>query len=178
MTSADLLRARAAVLARRADEPVSAAPTLDLIAFTAGGTPYAVESRYVVEVATMRQFTTIPCAPHHVLGVISLRGRLLAVVDLRRLYQLAPKALSSHDRALVLADGGMEFGVHADGILGHQAVPVAEIDPAGPPRPGPGARHLRGVAPGGLVVLDAPRLLHDPDLLVDHSAGDERTARE
>ncbi len=55
-----------------------------LLAFELDGAPYAVPVERVREIVRMRPVTKVPRFPEDVQGVISLRGEIIQVVDLRR----------------------------------------------------------------------------------------------
>src|SRR5687768_11763794 len=87
MTAEDerqILRRRARNLAT---PPQLAAPAtiVDVLGFTLGGAPYAVETRFLREVTRLADLTPVPGAPDLLLGLVSVRGEVVAVFDLRRL---------------------------------------------------------------------------------------------
>lgn len=56
-----------------------------LLSFRVGSRLYGVDETKVATVANWRQPTPLPHAPPAVMGVVSLQGRMLTVLDLRRL---------------------------------------------------------------------------------------------
>ena len=56
-----------------------------LLSFRVGSRLYGVDESKVATVANWRQPTPLPHAPPAVLGIVSLQGRMLTVLDLRRL---------------------------------------------------------------------------------------------
>ena len=74
--------ARAA--ADRGDESGASDDIQQLLAFDIDGTPYAVPVERVREIVRMRPVTPVPRVSDYVRGVISLRGEIIEVVDMRR----------------------------------------------------------------------------------------------
>jgi len=74
-------------LARGASRPADAAAEprelLHLIGFRLAGTTYAVRVESVREIVRMRPITPVPRVAAAVRGVISLRGEMVQVIDLR-----------------------------------------------------------------------------------------------
>ena len=66
---------------RRAGE---AGKRTEYLAFRLAGETYAVQIAHVAEILRPPPITEVPRAPRTVLGVISVRGNLVTVVDLRR----------------------------------------------------------------------------------------------
>ena len=56
-----------------------------LLSFRVGSRLFGVDESKVAMVASWRQPTPLPHAPPAVMGIVSLQGRMLTVLDLRRL---------------------------------------------------------------------------------------------
>src|SRR5213596_3225996 len=78
-----VLEERARLLAR-APEPASTEPTQDLLVLAVGAERYGIELRWVQEIQPLSGLTAVPGTPAFWAGVVSLRGRLHPVLDLRR----------------------------------------------------------------------------------------------
>ncbi len=156
--------------ARRLGRPVAprgAANDVDLLVFDLAREHYAFETRYVRDVFTLEELTPVPCTPPHVLGIVNLRGEIVAVIELKRLLGLPERGLTNATRAVVLREGAIEFGVVADAVVGVRAVPAAAILPAPATLAGINAEFLRGVTGEGLIVFDAARVIAHPAMIVD-----------
>jgi len=74
--------------------------------------------------------TAVPNTPHHVLGVISLRQRLLPLVSLRSLFGLIDEGMSEHHRIVVIAlPNGHQVGLVTDAVKEVLSVPMNQADP-------------------------------------------------
>lgn len=160
------LQQRAAHLAQAAVTEVQEA-TLELLVFELSDELYAVESKYVETVVPLRQLTPIPCTPAFVLGVMNVRGRIRSVLDLRRFFELPITGLSDRNSAVMLAEGGMEFCLLSDRIIGTVSLPESKMKT--PPANLEGIRvdYLLGVTAQHWAVLDGKKLLQDSRLLVN-----------
>src|ERR1700741_766074 len=67
----------------KSDEAVSE-NQLELLTFVIAGEQYAVDIERIVEIVTPRAVTRIPNADSSVVGIISLRGTIVTLVDVRR----------------------------------------------------------------------------------------------
>jgi len=140
---------------------------LEVLVFSLGQESYAVEARYVTEVCALRSLTPVPCTPAFIAGVMNLRGRILAILDLRKFFELPPRGLTQLNRIIVLGDGDNELGLLADAIVGVQQVPLASLQEGLPTLGGIRERFIRGVNANMLAVLDGARLLTDGNLKVN-----------
>jgi purine-binding chemotaxis protein CheW len=87
---------------RRAGE---AGRRIEYLSFVLAGETYAVQIAHVAEILRLPSITEVPRAPSTVLGVISVRGKLVTVVDLRRRFRLPETPFDRKTRVL-LADVG------------------------------------------------------------------------
>lgn len=161
-----ILKARAETLAQVPAPSDSPDKHIEVVEFTLAGEHYAVESHYVREVSPLDQFTVLPCTPEFVLGIVNVRGEILSVLDLKQFFELPDSGLTDLNKALVLQDQDMVFAILADVIDGVRNIPVEGIQSSMPTLAGVRAQYLRGVTAGRLVILDAGKLLTDPDIIV------------
>ena len=160
---------RAAALAQQ-PEPDSTGASLELVVFRVAGETYGVESAHVREVCALKDLTPVPCAPPFVVGIVNVRGQVLSVIDIKKLFDLPEQGITDLNRVVILQSERMTFGILADTVLGARRVPVDELQPSLPTLTGVREDHLKGVTEDRLVVLDAQKLLSDADIVVDEEA--------
>jgi purine-binding chemotaxis protein CheW len=138
---------------------------LDLLVFCLAGAQYAVEIGGVAEVMPLREFTPVPCTPPFVRGVVNHRGRILAVLDLGKLFQLAGQ-LNRQDSVFIAVEaGGHSFGILADMVVGTVQCAASDLSP--PPALPASRLFLKGVTVEMVAVLDLEALARDPRLIVN-----------
>lgn len=150
-------RAQAALAAPAAGPAAALAPTgnaeagtreLRLVSFTSAGQEYALPIEAVQEIVQLpEQVTALPQAPADVRGVISLRQRLLPLIDLRRRFGLPDGDPALHPRVVVLSQPGQEpVGLITDAVKEVMGVPTAWVDPVpGPLRDGDAGGDLAAI---------------------------------
>ena len=158
----------AAVAEDGAPAPVDVRPPTRLVLFGVAESIYGAPQQLVTEVSRVPAITPVPWVPGWVRGVISLRGDVFSVVDLRVL--LGHDATSLHTgRLLLVRLSGEELSLALLVDRVEQIVNVAADDvrpPAGPLE-GALAPYVTGVTEtaGRLVaVLDLERLLQSADI--------------
>jgi purine-binding chemotaxis protein CheW len=88
-----------------------------LLVILIDGARYALPVERVREIVRMRPITPVPRVPAEVRGVISLRGQVIQVIDLRRRLALAPAEAGRSARIVVAHDGdGQVAGILVDGV--------------------------------------------------------------
>ncbi|WP_409524974.1 chemotaxis protein CheW [Nitrincola sp. MINF-07-Sa-05] len=157
---------RARLLARPDVEPDNSLQ-LALFHFELAQEIYAVEAQFVIEVLPLRQLTSIPGTPDHLPGVVSVRGRIVSVLDLRCLFEMPRRGLTDLNRIAVLSNGTMEFALLTDRTVGFCTIPEQALQ-AGPSHlKGIRKEYLLGVTQEHWAVLDGRKLLGDPHLVVE-----------
>jgi len=96
-----------------------------------------------------------------------LRGRILTVLDLRKLFDLPPRGLTELNRVILLRGQDTELGLLADSIGGVRQVVVSELQRSLSGLSGLRERFVQGITAQMLVVLDGARLLSDDSLKVN-----------
>jgi purine-binding chemotaxis protein CheW len=134
----------------------------DLLVLELAQQPYALSVRQVREVVPRATLTTLPGSPAGVLGVLSLRGALLPVLDLRQRLGL-PLVSPTTSQCIIVTDlARSTVGLLVDavvGIEGDEEAPLAAA-PAGP------SEIIRRVTEigGRLVSILNPEAIVGPDL--------------
>jgi purine-binding chemotaxis protein CheW len=108
-------------LARSAHEPGGAGEQQEdlrqLLTFEIDSTPYAVPVERVREIVRIRPITPVPRVPAEIRGVISLRGEIVEVIDLRRRLDLEPAAPVRSTRIIVVhSENGKVAGILVDAV--------------------------------------------------------------
>lgn len=107
--------------------------TLELVSFAVEGQEYALPIDQVQEIVQApAAVSQIPNADAKVLGVMDLRGRLLPVVSMRRVFGLPVTPLEPQNRIVVVSLDGGVVGVVMDTVREVLRVPqdlVAELPP-------------------------------------------------
>lgn len=141
------------------DEPAIES-TLSALLFQLGRELYAIPAEAVREIARYRSYTPVPGAPHTLPGIISQRGAILPVIELRPLLGLPEAPLSRAARLVVAHVGDVEMALIIETVIDLIEFPLAELTPPPPTLTGPRAALLRGVItreaqPVALIDLEA-----------------------
>ena len=167
-----VLRDRARALARVADAAVPDADSLELLEFRLADERYAVETRHVVEVHPFRDLTPLPGTPAFVRGIVNLRGRIIAVFDLKKFFDLPERGITDLHRIVVVRGQGLELGLLADTVTTVRRLSRASLAPSLPTLTEIGAGYLLGVNEERLVVLDLDRVFEDPRIVLDEDVSE------
>ena len=143
---------------------------VEYLAFVLAGETYAVQIAHVAEILRPPPITDVPRSPSTVLGVISVRGRLVTVLDLRRRFSL-PEAPIDRKTRVLLAEhreaGGELIGLLVDEVHQVWRLAAEEIEPSSV-LGGEQAPHIAGIgrpahAQGSiLILLDLRPILESP----------------
>lgn len=97
--------------------------------FNLGQEWYGIEIGKAKEVVKVPSITNLPGAPFYIIGVINLRGSILTVIDLKRIFGFAKEMPKIENRIVVLEHEEMELGFLVDKVSELIDLPVSKIDP-------------------------------------------------
>jgi purine-binding chemotaxis protein CheW len=159
---------RRAAIARRAVERGARA---EYLAFRMAEEIYAVPIAYVKEILKLPPLTEVPRAPSDVMGVISVRGRIVTVRDLRRRLRLQEAQPTRRSRILLaelapeLGGTGERVGLFVDEVLHVYRFTDAEIESAANVLGSELAEYVAGIGRQGgemIILIDLRPILGAP----------------
>jgi len=147
-----VLHERAARLAQPVEEE-ERADRRHLLVLRLGDEWYGMDVGHVREILRNAEITRVPCAPPYVIGVLSVRGEIISVCDLRRLLGLSGDM--ARGPVLVVELDDVVTGMIADDIADIVDVPAADIEPSLATIDRTMAEHVEGevMVDGRLVAL-------------------------
>jgi purine-binding chemotaxis protein CheW len=131
-------------------------PRIEYLAFRLGGDSYAVPIGEVREILKLPPVTEVPRAPSDVIGVVSVRGLLVTVIDLRQRLRMPAAELSRKGRILLVIGAENEIlGLYVDEVLQVYRLTETEIEGAANVLGGKLADYVVGIGrpEGSLLVL-------------------------
>ncbi|AWB06388.1 chemotaxis protein (plasmid) [Azospirillum humicireducens] len=153
-----------ALLDRRAEELAEPPPAFDresagipMLVARGAETLYGLELRHLGQIVPMPRLARVPGAPHAVLGVIAIAGRVMRLFDIDRLCGSGPGAGAEAEQsgyAVVLRTGGRPAALRL-----REVERVADIVPPRTPAPAEAGPLVRAIAGDRMAILDMAALL-------------------
>ncbi|MCL4492181.1 MAG: protein phosphatase CheZ [Nitrospirae bacterium] len=135
---------------------------MQYIGFTMNSNEYTIPILKVQEIVNVPQLTKLPQAPPYIEGITNLRGRIIPIVNLKKMVGLQGEAVG--EKVIVITSGRIIFGVLVDGITGVVSIKESEIEP---PTDFNTSDIVSGVAKVDdklVVLLDTKRLIPTEDM--------------
>lgn len=133
------------------------------IGFLLNENEYIIPILKVQEIIKIPQITKMPGVPFYVEGVTNLRGRVIPVVNLKRILNLPED--SSGSKVVVISTGKITFGALVDNITGVVNIDEEKIEPAEEFLQH-GQNQIEGVARVDdrlLIIIDIKKLIPSED---------------
>ena len=102
----------------------------EFLAFELADERYALPLSTVREIMRLPPVTEVPRAPDDVLGIISVRGKITTLVDLRSRVRMAQSPVSSRTRVLLVDEGEEVMGLLVDRVLQVYRLTEGEVEMA------------------------------------------------
>jgi len=135
---------------------------IELLSFRLADEIYAVPLTSIRQIIKMTPITMIPRAPKYVLGIISLRGSVIPVFDLRQRLHLSFSAPSRKTRIVVVAEENCMVGLIVDEVEQVVRMPESGIEPPPPVLAGVEADYIEGIGRSAnkmVIVLALNKIL-------------------
>src|SRR5258708_18279234 len=150
------------VLKRRAEQlaklphATDAGDEVELLICRLGTERYAVETRHLRAVQWASGITPVPCTPGFVVGIVSVRGEIVTLLDLCAMIGLGTWSgdIAATCPVVLLGLPGLRAGLVVDEVLGVERVKLDALQPSISRR-----EFTRGVGPNDTIVLDIEPLL-------------------
>jgi purine-binding chemotaxis protein CheW len=141
---------------------VAPGPELHLVTFALDREEFGIRVDQVREIIRVGEITRVPQAPAHVRGVANLRGRILAVVEIRTRLGLTAALLTPRSRIIVVEIQGRVLGILVDAVLQVVKLPVETVTAAPDEVLSPQTDYISGVARWNsrlIILLDLEKVL-------------------
>ncbi|MRR33382.1 chemotaxis protein CheW [bacterium] len=135
---------------------------LKYLRFRVADEDYGVSLLEIREIIKTRPVTEVPRMPGFVAGVISLRGTIIPVLDLRLRLGLAVVDASGRSRIIIAKRGEGMCGLLVDEVFQVLGLSGAEIEKAPPVLEGIDREFVRGIGRHGermLIILDLEKVM-------------------
>ena len=132
------------------------------ILFSVAGTTYALRSGYVRHMEMVEHVTPVPNVPGFVDGIVSSRGQIVPVINLRARFGFERVAADMRTRLIVVDIGARVVGLLADSAREFITIRPDAIQPPGQAIGGLSSQYLEGIATLGdrlVLILSAAELL-------------------
>ncbi|HUX50969.1 MAG TPA: CheR family methyltransferase [Spirochaetia bacterium] len=134
-----------------------------MVTFSLGGKDYGIDIMKVKEIAKYSHFTYVPNCPPFVRGVYNLRGEIISVIDLRRMFNLSLEKEHEQgaENGLILRLENSLIGVVVDLIDKVVGIATSSIQPPHPIFADINIKYISGVVEhdGRLyIILDVERI--------------------
>jgi purine-binding chemotaxis protein CheW len=131
------------------------------LVFQIGSESYGMPLLQVQEIRSYTPATRVPGAPPYVLGVINLRGNIIAVLDARTRFGVEPVPEEENTVIIVAQIEGKTFGLRVDSVSDVVDVDTTQIQPPPPVASEETQRFLNGLVQVGdrvLILLNLPEI--------------------
>jgi purine-binding chemotaxis protein CheW len=138
---------------------------IQLACFILGDSLFAVDIMRIKEILLPQKLSSLPKASDVFEGVINLRGTVIPVMDMRKLFGMPGNAEGRVGKLLIVSLERQILAMQVDNVMEVITVPVKEIKPPLDTGEGVGMEHILGVCLSDSRVI----MILDIDSLLGHS---------
>lgn len=138
------------------------------VTFTLENEVYGIDVMQIREVLRSPEISPVPGAPNYVIGIINLRGNVVAIIDTRSRFGLIPREPDDASRIVILEAGDYVVGFMVDSVREVVELRSSTIEPAPDTGNRDSAKYISGLYnrdKGLLILIDANKLLTENELM-------------
>jgi len=141
-----------------------------LVTFTIDNEEYGIRIMQIQEINRLSEITAVPRAPYFIDGMTNLRGNVIPVLNIRRLFGLDDLDINDRSRIIIVDIGGNKTGLRVDSVNEVLRLSKRNIESTPSVVTSTGAnRYMEGVCKldGGkriAVLLDVEKILDEKEL--------------
>lgn len=157
-----ILKERAKLLMIKTKMEDLSSEQIEVLEFSISDERYAIDVENISEVIPLKEITHLPCTPNFILGIINVRGKIIAVVSLKKFFNLPEKGNGENKKIIIVRHRDIELGIMADEIMGCDEIFLNKLQGAVTTVSGILNDYIMGVTEERLIVLNIKTLLeHD-----------------
>jgi purine-binding chemotaxis protein CheW len=137
-----------------------------LVTFKLGQEEYGIDIMRVQEIILRGEITKVPEVPEYIEGVINLRGNVIPIIDLRRLFHVSEKEPTEETRVVVINILERTMGITVDAVCEVLRISEHKIEPPPPAISSVGKQCIKGLVKLEthlLILLDIEKILSMSD---------------
>ena len=123
---------------------------------------YGLDIGDVTEIIGIQKITQVPDMPHHIKGVINLRGQVIPVMDMRLRFNLQSKEYDQRTCIVVTEVAGQSMGLVVDRVNEVVDIPESQVEPPAAQTTGHANSYVKGLGKIGeniRILLDTEKIL-------------------
>lgn len=138
------------------------------LTFQLGHEYYAVEISYVTEINKMLSIVPIPGTPDYFKGIVSLRGKIIPVIDMRLKLRKTAEQYNDRTCIIILDIDGIQSGLIVDAVSDVTLIEEDSIEAIPEFRNSSNKGYFQGICKAGddlVLVLDCKSVLSEDGML-------------
>ena len=162
----EILSKRAKELARK-DVPIEIKENEYLVC-TISGENYGFSTRFIQEVFVVEDITPLPSTPDWLLGIISARGEIISVVDIKKFFDLDEPVEKIQHKVIIVSKDEIKLGLLIDFVEDIININSSDLTKDFITFDKIRKEYLTGITENNFIILDIDKLLSDPKLSLHH----------
>jgi len=119
---------------------------MQLVSFNLGNELFCVPIANIQEIIRYADMIKVPKAPEFIEGIINLRGRVIAVIDMKKRFSMPATDKTQHSRIIVGEVGGARVGFAVDSVSKVLRIESANMEKVPAMVAGVDSKFIKGVA--------------------------------
>lgn len=132
---------------------------------------YAFDIKCINEVFRFKKVTPLPCTPSFIIGIISFRGKILSVIDIRNFIGFTSESRDFNEvkQVVIVKVNDFEVGIAIDNVLGYRSILCEEIQQDVLTITNERKEFVIGITNNSTIVLDIKNIMLSEKIIINDS---------
>lgn len=144
----------------------------NFIHFILGNEHYGIPFKYTKEILNYMSITFVPCIIDCIYGVINYRGKLISIIDLKKLFNITGIFEQMPGKIIILSSNNITMGCVADHIIDNDTYDPTSLDTTLSSNSQNNTNFFSGVYNGNITILNIESLFSDLKLKIKAHNGE------
>ena len=148
-------------------DDIGIAGQIPLAVIGLNGEYFGVDLGAVREFTHIRNLTSIPCCPNHIVGNMNLRGEIVTLVDIRSVLNLSSAPVKTGSKAVVIEVDDVVAGLPVEEVFDVMYLYPSDINSSPTSQGGEAFRGTTYYSDKVMSIIDLPKIIRQGSLVVN-----------
>lgn len=166
-----ILQKRAKELAYVTEEKANSKDTVEVVEFMLAEETYGIEAKYVKEIYIFNHLRKIPGTPDFMPGVINYHGKIISILELKKLLLLdsSHTETARNEKGLIISWNETELAILIDSVIGIKASVINDTSRGFTHNRKGQENYISAITNEHTIILDVPKIVSDPKITINIS---------
>ncbi len=164
-----ILKARAEIFSKEITRDQYHENEIQVIEFTLGSEHFCIDLSFIDCICECKEVVWIPSLPHFGKGIFNVHGRIIYIIDLKKLFSLIQTNNTESSCIIVVQFKDITLGFLVDYVCGVKKIELNSISCELPMIENNNSNYLNGMVSNEIAMIDVEKIICDECIVINYS---------